>query len=82
MRPVRVVRNSDSLDLVNVQTGRTIRVLWPMGFEARLIDGRGAIVDYNGNVVGREGDVLEGIGGGLGLEDRFFICSINDFQYL
>ena len=51
LRPVRVVRHADTLDLVNVETGRQIRAIWPMGFAARLIDGQGEIVDYNGIVV-------------------------------
>jgi hypothetical protein len=72
--PARVSTSGDELILVAVESGDTINVVWPSGFGAWRIDGRAVLADPWGHVVGREGDVLEGLGGGLGLGDDFHIC--------
>ncbi len=72
--PVRVATEGAALVLVSVEAGETVQVVWPAGFGAWRIDGRALVADPWGNVVGREGDVLDSLGGGLGLEDAFIIC--------
>jgi hypothetical protein len=74
LAPVRVATSGDELTLVSVGSGETVRVVWPSGFGAWRIDGRAVVADQWGRVVGREGDVLDSLGGGGGLDGAFHIC--------
>ncbi len=74
--PARVATSGDELQLVSLTTGQPMRVVWPSGFAAWRADGRAVLADPWGNVVGREGDVLDGLGGGEGGDQAFHICPL------
>ena len=74
LSPVRVTTSGDDLILVSVESGVTVRVVWPSGFGAWRVGGRSVLADPWGSVVGRDGDVLDSLGGGAGDDDGFHIC--------
>ena len=74
--PARIATVGDSLVLVNVESGEVVPVVWPAGFGAWRQDGRAVIADSSGGIIGREGDVLDQLGGGLGADDVFHICPL------
>ena len=74
LSPVRITTSGDELILVAVESGNTVQVVWPSGFAAWRVGGRSVLADPWGSVVGRDGDVLDSLGGGSSDDDAFHIC--------
>lgn len=74
--PARVATLGDDLVLLAPDTNEPIDVVWPSGWAAWRLDGRAELVTRDGAVVGREGELSEGFGGGMGLDDAFHVCII------
>lgn len=49
-------------------------VVWPSGFSARLLDDRAELVDPDGSVLAREGDVISNIGGAAANNGDVLLC--------
>jgi len=74
--PARIATSGDDLILVGVDSGETIRVVWPAGYAAWRLDGRAELLARDGRLVGREGDTLDGLGGGAGDDGTAYLCEI------
>lgn len=71
--PARVAVVGNALVLVP-ETGDPVNVVWPTGWAAWRLGGRAELVSREGAVVGREGDLVSGFGGGVGSDDAFHVC--------
>ena len=74
--PGRVSVIDEALVLRSVDDGTPMDIVWPAGWAAWRRDGRAELVDRDGRVIGRVGDVVDGYGGGVGLDDRAHVCII------
>lgn len=63
LRPFRIERDGDTLRYMDVDTEAAVRVVWPNGFAARLLNGIATLYTSNGGVVAREHEVVENAGG-------------------
>jgi hypothetical protein len=72
----RVATSDDDLILLTVPKGEPVQVVWPSGWAAWRVGGRAELVARDGSVVAREGDVLDDLGGGVGVDDAFQVCVI------
>jgi hypothetical protein len=76
--PARIERSGSELIFVSVKSGQPMAVYWPAGYSARLVDGVGELVADDGTMVGREGDVIDGLlltDSGTGI---FIVCGPPD----
>jgi hypothetical protein len=51
-----------------------VKLVWPSGFAAWRIGGQSVLADPWGHIVGRDGDVLDSLGGGMSTDDAFHVC--------
>jgi hypothetical protein len=72
--PARVAVAGNEPVLVPESGGKPIKVVWPTGWVAWRLAGRAELVSRDGTVIGREGDIVEGFGGGVGNDDAFHVC--------
>jgi hypothetical protein len=76
LAPARLAVESDTLVHVPEAGGDPIKVVWPAGWAAWRLDGQAQLVSRDGTIVGREGEVVSGFGGGTGTDDTFYVCEI------
>lgn len=80
MAPVRIQHDGDAAVFVDVGTHQEVSVIWPFGFAAWLEFGAAVLYARDGEVVGREGAVLDTIGGSAA-DDGFHVCQIGVRTY-
>jgi hypothetical protein len=75
--PVRIEDRAGELVVLSAETGEQIQVVWPSGWVAWSIDGQAMLVDRDGSIVVREGEVIESrLGGGVYADGAFHICNV------
>lgn len=79
LEPADIHLGDTTLEVVSIATGAVIDVVWPRGFSARSVNGTAELVAPSGDVVGREGETLTGIGGNGG--KPFTVCTVNGTTY-
>lgn len=80
--PIRIERQGDMLAFVDATTGELRSIVWPFGFAAWVEFGVPVLYASDGGVVGREGDVLDNIGGSAFADGAgFVVCQIGERTY-
>ncbi len=65
-------------EIVFSQSGHDIALTWPYGTKALLVDGKAELFEPDGSLIGVEGETLPDLSGGLGTDDRFAVCAVNN----
>ena len=74
---VRVTTVGSEMVFVSEDGGQPVKIVWPSGWAAWRLDGLGELVDRDGNVIAREGDVIhDQFGGGVSDDGAFHVCAI------
>ena len=74
------MRQSGS-EVVFSQGGQDEAFAWPYGTIAVLVNGQAELFAPDGTLVARAGQTLPDLGGGLGADDRFYVCAIGGSVY-
>jgi hypothetical protein len=75
--PVRITSSENELIVLSARTTEPIDVVWPSGWVAWQIGGRALLVDRDGAIVVREGQVVaDRFGGGEDPDGAFHVCEI------
>jgi hypothetical protein len=77
---LKLERAGSDLEFISTTTGKPLDVVWPYGFSARLHNGRAELLASDGTVVAREGDVLTGVVGLVGVNGSDGALHINEFS--
>jgi hypothetical protein len=72
--PVRVVRDGETLVFELAEDARPMPLVFPYGFTARLVAGRGELVTPAAIVIAREGNVVSGFMGEAAENGEFILC--------
>jgi hypothetical protein len=80
LTPFTIRHEGDHIIFTDTGTHASVSIAWPNGFSAWLIDGTAVLYDRYGAVVGREGDVVQDIGGSAD-SVAFHVCSIGSRDY-
>src|SRR3954462_8838200 len=75
LTPFRIERDGDTLRFVDVETAGPLRLVFPSGFAARLVDGTAILYAASGAVVAREGMVIEDAGACLRSDGSILVDS-------
>jgi hypothetical protein len=76
LSPARIAVAGGALVLVAQPSGTPLDVVWPSGWAAWTADGRAVLVTRDGALVGRQGDLIQGFAGGVGVDDAFHVCDL------
>lgn len=79
--PVRIERDGREVVFVEVGTDERRAMIWPFGFAAWLEFDVAVVYASDGTVVGREGGVLDNIGGAEVEGGDFRVCSVGARTY-
>ena len=75
--PVRIEDRNGELIVVSTETREQSQVVWPSGWVAWRIDGQAMLIDRDGSIFGREGEVIQNrLGGGVYADGAFHVCEI------
>ena len=79
--PIRIERDGTEMVFVDVGTDERRSMIWPFGFAAWLEFDLAVLYASDSTVVGREGDVLDNIGGSTVEGEGFHVCSVGARTY-
>jgi hypothetical protein len=78
LAPARIAVVGNELLLAPEGGGPPRRVVWPSGWAAWRLEGRAELVSRDGQLIGSEGDLVSGFGGGVGTDNLFHVCVIGE----
>lgn len=79
--PMVIERRGGEMIFVEKDTNQQRPLSWPSGFSARVVDGTAELVTPDGGVLGREGDVLSTLKGGVGDNGDLLVCFGSPDEY-